>query len=36
MFQQLILFVKTNNINIKIKEFLLLLSVFAIICYNTL
>ncbi len=36
MFRQLVLFVKTNNANVKIKEFLLLLDVFAIIRYNVL
>ncbi len=36
MFRQLVLFVKTNNANVKIKEFLLLLNVFVVIRHNTL
>jgi len=36
MSRQLVLSIETNNINIKAKEFLLLLSAFAIICYNVL
>jgi len=36
MFRQLVLFVKTNNANVKAKEFLLLLNVFVVICYNVL
>jgi hypothetical protein len=36
MSRQLVLFKKTNNTNIKVKEFLLLLSAFAIIYYNIL
>ncbi len=36
MFRQLVLFVKTNNVNVKAKEFLSLLNVFAMIYYNAL
>jgi len=36
MFRQLVLFVKTNNVNVKAKEFLSLLSAFAIIRHNAL
>jgi len=36
MSRQLVLFVKTNNANVKAKEFLLLLNVFVVICYNVL
>ncbi len=33
---QLVLSIKTNNVNVKAKEFLLLLDAFAIIRYNAL
>jgi len=34
MFWQFVLFKKTNNVNVKVEEFWLLLDVFAIIYYN--
>jgi len=36
MFRQFVLFVKTNNVNVKAKEFLLLLDALAMIRYNAL
>jgi len=34
MFRQFVLFVRTNNVNVKAKEFLLLLSALVIIRHN--
>jgi len=36
MFRQLVLFVKTNNVDVKVKEFSSLLDVFAMIRHNAL